>query len=139
MDIKRLELNQVLLVPMTEEHVDSLWEASHEDIWAYMPMDIKEKEDMRKLVKEALEERRAGLEFPFVIYDQRENRVVGSTRYLNISKEHKHLEIGWTWHHPSVWRTKVNTQCKFLLLRYAFEEWGAVRVQLKTDGRNRRS
>ena len=48
-------------------------------------------------------------------------------------------EIGWTWYHPDVWRTKVNTECKLLLFMHAFETWNLTRVQLKTDSRNLRS
>ena len=48
-------------------------------------------------------------------------------------------EIGWTWYSPSVWGTVLNPECKLLLLAHAFEDWGAVRVQLKTDNNNLRS
>jgi RimJ/RimL family protein N-acetyltransferase len=58
---------------------------------------------------------------------------------LNISLTNKNLEIGWTWYSPEVWRTRVNTECKYLLLRYCFEALQLVRVQLKADIRNSRS
>ena len=67
------------------------------------------------------------------------NKVVGSTRYLNIRPEHRSLEIGWTWLGQEWQRTSANTETKLLLLTHAFEKLGAVRVEFKTDGRNLRS
>ncbi|MDE3091124.1 MAG: GNAT family N-acetyltransferase, partial [Chloroflexota bacterium] len=68
-----------------------------------------------------------------------DNRAVGVTSYLNISHTDRGLEIGGTWLTPEVWRTAINTECKYLLLRHAFETLGCIRVQLKTDERNVRS
>jgi RimJ/RimL family protein N-acetyltransferase len=63
-------------------------------------------------------------------------RAIGSTRYLDIRREHRGLEIGWTWLGRAWQRTAANTECKLLLLEHAFEALGALRVQLKTDARN---
>lgn len=76
---------------------------------------------------------------PFAIVDRESNRAIGSTRYFEISEPHRRLEIGYTWIGRAFWRTAVNTECKFLLLRYAFEAAGARRVQLKADSANTRS
>ena len=62
----------------------------------------------------------------------------GSTRYLNIEPMHKRLEIGWTWLERARWGTGANVEAKYLLMRRAFEEWGAMRVEFKTDARNLR-
>ena len=64
---------------------------------------------------------------------------IGSTRFADIDVGSERLEIGWTWLAPSRWRTAANTEAKLLQLRYAFDELGAGRVALKTDGRNARS
>src|SRR5262249_54931679 len=63
-------------------------------------------------------------------------RAVGGTTYMNISRRDRGLEIGSTWLGKPWQRTGINTEAKYLLLRHAFEVLGAVRVQLKTDGRN---
>jgi RimJ/RimL family protein N-acetyltransferase len=65
--------------------------------------------------------------------------VAGATRYLNITPEHRGLEIGGTWYGLEFQRTVVNTECKYLLLQYAFETLGCIRVQFKTDRLNVRS
>jgi RimJ/RimL family protein N-acetyltransferase len=66
-------------------------------------------------------------------------RVAGATRYLNIVPEFRGLEIGGTWYGLGFQRTAVNTECKYLLLQYAFETLSCIRVQFKTDSRNVRS
>ena len=66
-------------------------------------------------------------------------RVAGATRYMEMRPAHKGLEIGGTWYAPEFQHTGVNTECKYLLLKYAFEEMDCIRVQFKVDGRNERS
>jgi RimJ/RimL family protein N-acetyltransferase len=75
----------------------------------------------------------------FAIIDERNGALAGSTRYLEISEQHRKLEIGWTFIGRRFWRTHVNSAAKFLLLRYAFEDWHAVRVQFKAEAINERS
>ncbi|WP_349409746.1 GNAT family protein [Pseudalkalibacillus sp. SCS-8] len=135
-----LEGERVTIRPMEAEDVKDLYEAGRDpQIWTYMPRNIQSLKDMEMLVDEALKRKAQGSEFPFVIYDHKQEMLVGSTRFLDISEKDRHLEIGWTWLSPSVWRTSVNTQCKYLLMKHCFENLAAVRVQLKTDARNIRS
>ncbi len=75
-------------------------------------------------------------EVPFVVHV--DDRPVGSTRYLNIDPQHRRSEIGWTWLERSQWGTGANIETKYLLLLNAFEDWGAMRVEFKTDARNLR-
>jgi RimJ/RimL family protein N-acetyltransferase len=75
-------------------------------------------------------------EVPFVVHV--DGRPVGSSRYLNVESFHKRVEIGWTWLERPMWGTGANIETKYLLLRNAFEDWGAMRVEFKTDARNLR-
>ncbi|HVA29206.1 MAG TPA: GNAT family protein [Candidatus Baltobacteraceae bacterium] len=75
----------------------------------------------------------------FVVIDKHTNAIIGSTRYFDIDDTHRKLEIGWTFIARAFWRTHVNTECKYLLFRHAFETWGANRVQLKGEAINLRS
>jgi RimJ/RimL family protein N-acetyltransferase len=68
--------------------------------------------------------------------DAASGRAIGATRFGDIAPEHGRVEIGWTWIAPSHQRSAVNTEAKLLQLSYAFDELGATRVALKTDGRN---
>ena len=74
-----------------------------------------------------------------MIVRRSDERAIGMTAYLDIHPKDRWLEIGGTWLTPEVQRTAINTECKYLLLRHAFETLGCVRVQLKTDARNLRS
>lgn len=76
---------------------------------------------------------------PFAIVDRANGEAIGSTRYLDIVPEHRKLEIGWTFIARRLWRTHVNTHCKYLLFEFAFERWNAVRVSLKGEAINARS
>lgn len=67
-----------------------------------MPMKVQSIEDMKLLVNKALKAREQGGEFPFVITDKDSGRIVGSTRFLNISIPNRNLEIGSTWLSPTV-------------------------------------
>jgi RimJ/RimL family protein N-acetyltransferase len=73
---------------------------------------------------------------PFVVLVG--GRPVGSTRYLNIEPLHRRAEIGWTWLERAQWGTGANVETKYLLLRHAFDDCGAMRVEFKTDARNLR-
>lgn len=142
MDVHSVELTgtRSKLIPMEESHAEELFEVSRDpNIWAYMPMDVQTLDDMKQLIENALRAREDGSALPFVIVDRNTDKIVGSTRFLDISVPNRGLEIGWTWLSPSVWRTRINTECKYLLLAHCFETLKAIRVQLKTDERNVRS
>jgi RimJ/RimL family protein N-acetyltransferase len=94
---------------------------------------------MEQIIATALQEQEANTCLPFAIIDLAQGCAVGSTRYHNWSLQDHGVEIGWTWLAPSVQRTGVNTECKYLLLNHAFEEIGAIRVQLRTHHLNFKS
>jgi len=131
----------VRLEPLAQEHAAGLFEAGKvDDIWQFMPFPpLKELADAKRFIQIAHDERDAGRELPFATVDAQSGKVIGSTRYLDIRKPHRGLEIGGTWLTPSAQRTPINTEAKRLLLAHAFEVLGALRVQLKTDALNERS
>jgi RimJ/RimL family protein N-acetyltransferase len=108
-------------------------------IWQFYPIDGSDPAKFKSIFSGALAEREKGNQFPFVIFHKQDNRIIGSTRYLDIQPAHRKLEIGWTWLHPDYWGTGLNTECKLLLLTHCFESLRASRVQLKTDENNLRS
>jgi N-acetyltransferase len=75
-------------------------------------------------------------EVPFVVHVA--GKPVGSSRFLNVDEFHKRAEIGWTWLERAQWGTGANIEMKYLLLAQAFDRWGAMRVEFKTDARNLR-
>lgn len=133
-----LEGRYVRLEPLEERHRDDLLAAAAQDpaTFRYMGNDLSVGADAwPAYLADAL-----GPEFiSWATVDAATGRAVGSTRFGDIAPEHGRVEIGWTWIAPSHQRTAVNTEAKLLQLTYAFDELGATRVALKTDGRNLRS
>jgi RimJ/RimL family protein N-acetyltransferase len=143
MEVKPVVLtgNHVRLEPLTEEHIPALAEIGiGQPFWHFMLYgDMNSVEDMQNWVRDILSRAEKGTDLPFVAIHLASGRVAGATRYLNIVPPDRGLEIGGTWYGPEFQRTVVNTECKYLLLRHAFETLGCIRVQLKTDLRNERS
>jgi N-acetyltransferase len=129
----------VRLEPLAVSHADGLWEASRDPrTWRWLSIiQPRTREDLDGWIAAALGAAAAGTELPLVTL--RGAEVVGSTRFLALRPEHRSVEIGWTWLHPSAWGTGVNVEAKLLMLGHAFEEWGCRRVELKTDAGNERS
>ena len=75
----------------------------------------------------------------FATIERNSGQVIGSTRFMNIDRINRRVEIGSTWIAPAWQRTAVNTEAKYLMLRHAFEVWRRIRVELKTDALNQRS
>jgi RimJ/RimL family protein N-acetyltransferase len=135
-----LEGQHVRLEPMTVRHVAGLAEVGlDEDLWKWIPTQVRTLEEMAGYVETALNEQERGVSLPFVQVEKSTGRAVGSTRYGNIDRFHHRVEIGWTWVARAWQRTPVNTEAKYLLLRHAFETLGCIRVELKTDSLNERS
>jgi len=131
----------VRLEPLEVRHAADLFAAGAEEtIWTWLTRGpFADLADVEAWIRQAQEARDRGEQLPFAIVHRESGRAIGSTRYLDIQRENGNLEIGWTWLGAAHQRTAVNTECKWLLLRHAFESLGAVRVQLKTDLRNERS
>ncbi len=125
----------VRLEPLDVRHAGDLLEAAADPaIWLYMPIPQPNSlEQVRGWIAETSKQATSGDQLPFAIVDAASGRAIGSTRYLEIRREWRTLEIGWTWLGASAQRTAVNTEAKFLLLQHAFEDLGALRVQFKTD------
>ncbi len=135
-----LEGARVRLEPLTLAHHAALSEIGlDEDIWRWSPEPVETPEGMRAYIEAALAGQASGSFLPFVIVARESGRVAGSTRYGNIEREHRRVEVGWTWLGREWQRTFVNTEAKYLLLRHAFETLGCLRVEFKTDSLNERS
>ncbi|MBE5105914.1 GNAT family N-acetyltransferase [Bacillus thuringiensis] len=126
---------------MDSDDVETLFSIveGNRDIWAYLISKMDTAQDMQQYVHKAIKGYGRGTQIPFAVVDQQTNKIVGSTRLYNISVEDKTVELGQTWYHPSVQRTSINTECKYMLLEYAFEKLHMQRVQIKTDVRNEKA
>lgn len=133
----RLEGRHVRLEPLTPDHIDALLAAADDqEIWDWFSVAITDRASAEAFVHQALQGLSAGAEYPFAVIAKSSGHVIGSTRYLDAKPEHRTVEIGYTWYSRASWGTEINPECKLLLLGYAFEQWQANRVALKTDHAN---
>jgi RimJ/RimL family protein N-acetyltransferase len=109
------------------------------DLWQWTLNQPETEADLREYLETALEEQAQGRSLPFTTFDVANGRVAGCTRFGNIDVRNRKVEIGWTWVGRPFQRSHVNTEAKYLMMRHAFEHWGCVRVELKTNVLNRRS
>ncbi len=131
-----LEGKFVRLEPLRKNHADALLEAGSKLDWAWMLVPLDTMEDVYRRIEDGLKAERLNQDYPFVVKLRNEGRLIGSTSYLGVSSQHKRAEIGSTWYSRDVWGTAVNPECKYLLLKHAFEDWNAVRIQLGTHANN---
>lgn len=132
-----LENERARLEPLEERHFKLLWPIAAEgSLWRFTSAKINSEKDFTDYFYQALTDKSNHISYPFAIFDKKQNRYAGSTRFGNISLENKKVEIGWTWYHPELQRTGLNRHCKFLLLSYTFETLGLQRVEFKTSALN---
>ena len=108
------------------------------DLWRWSPTQIRTREDMRDYVDTALQAQMQGTALPFATILKQTGSVVGSTRFANIDRQNRRVEIGWTWIGLPWQRRVVNTEAKYLMLSHAFQ-LGCIRVEFKTDSLNEKS
>lgn len=134
-----LEGEGVRLEPLSAAHLSALRACANDPaLWEFTfgANPFTNERDTAQWFREAVEPANV---VAFAIVDKRSGDVVGSTRYADIHEEYRKVEIGWTFVTRRLWRTHVNTEMKFVLFRHAFEEWNALRVQLKAESVNQRS
>ena len=135
-----LEGPTIRLEPLGPHHLDGLCQAGlHDSLWRLTVSRVANRADMQRYLDTALAEQREGTSLPFATVRRDSAQVIGSTRFGNVTPEHRRVEIGWTWLDPRWQRTGANTEAKYLMLRHAFEVWGCIRVELKTSALNERS
>jgi RimJ/RimL family protein N-acetyltransferase len=126
----------VRLEPLRANHASALTEVALKMNWGWMLAPLRSRVDVDRRIAEGLKAEARNDEYAFAVMLKRDARVVGSTAYFGIVSKHKRTEIGYTWYSPDAQGTAVNPECKLLLLKHAFEDWEAVRVQLCTDANN---
>ena len=130
----------IVLEPLSLDHVDELASVGlDQDLWEFTVVTVSTLDEMREHVEQALAYQASGNSIAFATRDLRSDKIVGSTRFGNIDAANRRAEIGWTWVTPELQRTAVNTEAKLLMLTHAFETWGCIRVEFKTDATNLRS
>ncbi|RYG49320.1 N-acetyltransferase [bacterium] len=127
------------LTPLRDASLDELMAAaSPPEVWELMPWPLgRDREAMEAYLATAFADEDAETAIPFAV--RLEGKLVGSTRYHAIDRAHRKAEIGYTWYHPSHWRTGLNRAVKISMLDRGFGEMGLHRIYFQIDKRNERS
>ncbi|MCI2284909.1 GNAT family N-acetyltransferase [Colwellia sp. MSW7] len=136
-----ISTNKITLRPLSIEHLDAFYQAgAFPELWKWsLPNQCTSKTQAETWLTKSLEKVKQGEQVVFSIFDNQSGELVGSTRYCEISHENRTLEIGFTFITPKYQRTYVNTHAKYCLLKHAFEQLEAIRVQFKTHDHNIKS
>ncbi|MEO6302430.1 MAG: GNAT family protein, partial [Bacteroidia bacterium] len=140
-----LENENVLLRPLKEDDYVHLLEYSinERDIWTFAgrngSADASSEINLKKYISIALKERRNGKQYSFIVFDKHANKYVGCTRFYDIDLINRTLQLGYTWYGKKYQGTRVNKNCKYLLLEFAFEKVNFERVEFRANSKNERS
>ena len=128
-----LEGEHAILVPLNRSHLDDLAEATKDgELWKLWYTVVPTAEDMAGEIDRRLGLQEAGSMLPFTTIENATGQAVGMTTYMNIDAASKRVEIGSTWNRKRVQRGPMNTECKFMLLRHAFETLDCIAVEFRT-------
>ncbi|PVB63509.1 GNAT family protein [Labrenzia sp. 011] len=131
--------NSAILAPLSRSHAADLAEAAAEgDLWKVWYTSVPEPGAVPAEIERRLGLQETGSMLPFAVLTP-DGKAVGMTTYMNIDPVHKRVEIGSTWYRKAVQRTRVNTECKRMLLAHAFEELDCIAVEFRTHFMNRQS
>lgn len=136
-----LENNRVLLRPLQSTDWQHLLPfALHEpELWRYSLTQAAGADNLRQYIAAALDGRASGNEYPFIVWDKKQNSYAGCTRFYDIQAAQQTTQLGYTWYGRAFQGTGLNRHCKYLLLQFAFETMQAARVELRADAANSRS
>lgn len=136
-----LEDDFVQLRPLQKTDYDLLlpFALQEPEIWKYSLKPAAGAAGWQNYLNSALAAREEKNEYPFLVFDKRQQKYAGSTRFYNIQLNNQTLELGYTWYGNKFQGTGLNKHCKFLLLQFAFEEAGMERVEFRADYANKRS
>ncbi|HEY6866290.1 MAG TPA: GNAT family N-acetyltransferase [Candidatus Eisenbacteria bacterium] len=135
-----LEGRHVRLEPLTREHRPDLARVAFEpDLWRWTLTRIDTPADLEAYIEAALALRQAGTAIPFATIDRSSGRAIGCTRFGNIDRPNRRVEIGWTWLGLECHRKAFNTEAKLLMLGHAFERMDCIRVEFRVIVANTRS
>jgi len=136
-----LQDERVLLRPLTMEDFDFLVEYSiHEPhLFQYSLSQAIGEEGLKNYLQDALNARHSHTAYPWIVFDKKTNKYVGSTRFYDIQINNKTTQLGYTWYGSAWHGSGLNIHCKYLLLEFAFETLGWERVEFRADFDNKRS
>ena len=136
-----LENDRVLMRPLRSEDLEFLlpFAENEPDTWEFSLVSAAGKINMTKYVDYAVRQLQLKKEYPFIVFDKEVNAYAGSTRFYDIRLDFGTAILGYTWYGRTFRQTGLNRHCKYLMLNFAFEDWGMERVEFRADLRNEKS
>jgi len=136
-----LENERVLLRPLmlSDRSLLAHYVNEEPDLWQYSLVAITNIKDLEKYIQAAIEARENKTSYAFIVFDKKLNDYVGCTRFYDMQLAFQTTQIGYTWYSKKCWGTKLNENCKFLLLQFAFDQMNFERVEFRADNTNKRS
>jgi len=136
-----LENERVLLRPimLTDSSLLMHYVNEEPELWKYSLVAINNASDLENYIQTAIEARANKTSYAFIVYDKLLNEYVGCTRLYDIQLAFQTTQIGYTWYSKKCWGTKLNENCKYLLLEFAFDQMSFERVEFRADNNNKRS
>ncbi|MGI4729496.1 MAG: GNAT family N-acetyltransferase [Janthinobacterium lividum] len=136
-----LEDEFVTLRPLIQNDFEFLlpFALNETDIWQFSLVPAAGAENLKTYIDVALTARKAQKEYAFIVFDKKQQKYAGCTRFYDIQLQNKTLQLGYTWYGKAFQGTGLNKHCKFLLLDFAFEKMEMERVEFRADANNKRS
>lgn len=132
-----LETDHLKLIPLNKNFKEDLIAAASDgNLWELWFTSVPDSKNIDSYLAKAIDDFQQDKGLAFVVLDKKSNTIIGTTRYMNATPEHKRLEIGATWYARTYQKTHVNTECKLLLLTHAFEVLNAIAVEFRTNWYN---
>jgi N-acetyltransferase len=139
-DSVSLHGQHVSLVPLAYSHQENLAEALRDgELWTLWYTSIPAPERLRAEIDRRLDLQIKGSMIPFAVIEKTTGEAVGMTTFMNIDAANRRVEVGSTWYRKRVQRSALNTECKLLLLTYAFEQLRCIAVEFRTNFFNQQS
>ena len=136
-----LENERVLLRPLriSDGSLLSHYVNEEPDLWQYSLVAIHNSEDLDNYIQLAIDASENKTSYAFIVFDKLLNEYVGCTRFYDMQLAYQTTQLGYTWYSKKCWGTKLNENCKYLLLQFAFDQMGFERVEFRADNNNKRS
>jgi RimJ/RimL family protein N-acetyltransferase len=136
-----LENSIVRLTPLKIDDLSNLvhFAANEPELWTHSLIQANSPEQMKSYIEKALEGRKDKNSYAFLVFDKRKNQYAGSTRFYDIQVNNASLQLGFTWYGKEFQGTGLNKNCKYLLLKFAFEVLKMERVEFRADNENQKS
>jgi RimJ/RimL family protein N-acetyltransferase len=136
-----LENDVVLLRSLKKEDLHHLshFAIKEPELWKYSLITANSLENLSQYINLALTSKINNTGYPFIVFDKRNNKYAGSTRFYDFQPHHKTTQLGYTWYGKDFQGSGLNKNCKYLMLQFAFETLKLERVEFRADAKNEKS